>query len=287
MMKTARHEPDGEPDPVKTAIWETEGTGTGHNTRMDQHFGRRIEPDRTWTIYHVYSGMPAVAGGQGMTGLSRSDATDGMLFLNDRNAKAPGASKRRRKQARARSFGLPAGSVAPDRTPLMALSFPNPSRSFDESRKGVRFVGHDGVFEVPFFIEADALAKAGGTTARPDISQGRLPVGFRPAAHHHSRRRARDPRKTSRHVPHPERLGLPVEGNGRLTSWPVLPPSASRGQRPEPGSVFGKGGKNPVKGLPVDMGCEAPLPHRQSPSRARNCGASAEPVSRRSSPRGG
>ncbi|WP_428697723.1 hypothetical protein [Stappia sp.] len=87
MMKTARHEPDGEPDPVKTAIWETEGTGTGHNTRMDQHFGRRIEPDRTWTIYHVYSGMPAVAGGQGMTGLSRSDATDGMLFLNDRNAR--------------------------------------------------------------------------------------------------------------------------------------------------------------------------------------------------------
>ena len=42
----------------------------------------------------------------------------------------------------------------------MALNFPNPSRSFDESRKGVRFVGHDGVFEVPFFIEADALVKA-------------------------------------------------------------------------------------------------------------------------------
>lgn len=53
----------------------------------------------------------------------------------------------------------------------MALSFPNPSRSFDESRKGVRFVGHDGVFEVPFFIEADALAKAGGAIARLDASQ--------------------------------------------------------------------------------------------------------------------
>lgn len=53
----------------------------------------------------------------------------------------------------------------------MALSFPNPSRSFDESRKGVRFVGHDGVFEVPFFIEADALAKADGSTARLDVSQ--------------------------------------------------------------------------------------------------------------------
>lgn len=46
----------------------------------------------------------------------------------------------------------------------MALNFP--SRSFDASRKGVRFVGHDGVFEVPFFIEADALAKA-SKAARP------------------------------------------------------------------------------------------------------------------------
>lgn len=53
----------------------------------------------------------------------------------------------------------------------MALSFPNPSRSFDEGRKAVRFIGHDGVFEVPFFIEADALAKADGTTARFDVSQ--------------------------------------------------------------------------------------------------------------------
>ncbi|QDC02772.1 DUF1488 domain-containing protein [Mesorhizobium sp. 8] len=41
----------------------------------------------------------------------------------------------------------------------MTLAFPNPSRSFDEARNAVRFVGHDGMFQIRFFIEADALAK--------------------------------------------------------------------------------------------------------------------------------
>lgn len=45
----------------------------------------------------------------------------------------------------------------------MTLEFPNPSRSFDEVRNAVRFVGHDGMFEVPFFVETSALAKAGKT----------------------------------------------------------------------------------------------------------------------------
>jgi hypothetical protein len=43
----------------------------------------------------------------------------------------------------------------------MALIFPNRSRSFDETRKAIRFVGHDGMFEVPFFVRADALAQDG------------------------------------------------------------------------------------------------------------------------------
>jgi hypothetical protein len=51
----------------------------------------------------------------------------------------------------------------------MALDFPNPSRSFDEARNAVRFIGHDGMFEVRFFVEADALAptvaKGGGLDA--------------------------------------------------------------------------------------------------------------------------
>lgn len=40
----------------------------------------------------------------------------------------------------------------------MTLNFPNPTRNFDENRKAVHFVGHDGIFEVRFFIEAGALA---------------------------------------------------------------------------------------------------------------------------------
>ncbi len=39
----------------------------------------------------------------------------------------------------------------------MTLTFPNRSRSFDQARKGVRFIAYDGMFEVPFFIDAAAL----------------------------------------------------------------------------------------------------------------------------------
>ena len=39
----------------------------------------------------------------------------------------------------------------------MALTFPNQSRSYDETGKRVRFSGYDGMFEVPFFVENEAL----------------------------------------------------------------------------------------------------------------------------------
>lgn len=42
----------------------------------------------------------------------------------------------------------------------MTLAFPNPSRSFDEARNAVRFVGHDGMSTVPFFVEAAALIRS-------------------------------------------------------------------------------------------------------------------------------
>lgn len=42
----------------------------------------------------------------------------------------------------------------------MTLAFPNPSRSFDEARNAVRFIGHDGMFQIRFFIEAGALTKS-------------------------------------------------------------------------------------------------------------------------------
>lgn len=66
-------------------IWENEGGSLARDS-MDHHYGRRIEPDSSWTVYHVYTGVPALAEGEAMTGLSRSDATEGMLSLNLRNA---------------------------------------------------------------------------------------------------------------------------------------------------------------------------------------------------------
>lgn len=42
----------------------------------------------------------------------------------------------------------------------MTLAFPNPSRSYDEARRGIRFSGHDGMFEISFFVEAAVLAGA-------------------------------------------------------------------------------------------------------------------------------
>lgn len=42
----------------------------------------------------------------------------------------------------------------------MTLTFHNRSRSYDEARHRVRFIGHDGVFEVPFFVETAALRAA-------------------------------------------------------------------------------------------------------------------------------
>lgn len=63
----------------------------------------------------------------------------------------------------------------------MTLAFPNPSRSFDAVRNAVRFTGHDGMFEVRFFVEADAfeagaLAQPSETTclAAFDASRGSI-----------------------------------------------------------------------------------------------------------------
>ena len=53
----------------------------------------------------------------------------------------------------------------------MTLAFPNPSRSFDEARNAVRFTGHDGMFEVRFFVDADVLARS-DTKLRGTASEG-------------------------------------------------------------------------------------------------------------------
>ena len=41
----------------------------------------------------------------------------------------------------------------------MALNFPNLSRSYDAPGNRIRFWGHDGAIEVPFFLEVSALLR--------------------------------------------------------------------------------------------------------------------------------
>ncbi len=72
----------------------------------------------------------------------------------------------------------------------MALNFPNPTRSFDEMRKAVGFVGHDGLFEIKFFVEAGALAE--GAAKGGDISEASCLSAFdsKLAAIHEKARKA-------------------------------------------------------------------------------------------------
>lgn len=66
------------------SVWDNEG-GASAGARGDEQYGRRIEADRSWTIYNVFTGIPASREGLEMIGLSRSIATDGMLSLNRRD----------------------------------------------------------------------------------------------------------------------------------------------------------------------------------------------------------
>jgi hypothetical protein len=49
----------------------------------------------------------------------------------------------------------------------MALTFPNQSRSFDATRRAVRFWGHDSAMESSFFVTEDALKQL-----QPDMQLG-------------------------------------------------------------------------------------------------------------------
>jgi hypothetical protein len=64
--------------------WENEGGAPAHDA-FDYQYGRRVENDGSWTLYHVFTGVPANVGGHTMTGLTQLEATDSMLSLNPRN----------------------------------------------------------------------------------------------------------------------------------------------------------------------------------------------------------
>ena len=85
-MNARNNETERRRSAAAIGIWENEGGAPGRDS-MDHQYGRRIEADRSWTVYHVFTGVPARADGEAMIGLSRSDATEGMLSLNRRNAR--------------------------------------------------------------------------------------------------------------------------------------------------------------------------------------------------------
>ena len=60
---------------------------SGHDFR-DRQYGRRVEVDHSWTVYYVFTGIPAHIDGVPMVGLTRAHATQSMLDLNRRNAEA-------------------------------------------------------------------------------------------------------------------------------------------------------------------------------------------------------
>jgi hypothetical protein len=75
------------------------GTGdiegcTVRQDSMHNQYGRRIERDGTWTVYHVFSGVPAQIGGQSMYGLDKARATETMVWVNASNVERRRIAKR-------------------------------------------------------------------------------------------------------------------------------------------------------------------------------------------------
>ena len=52
----------------------------------------------------------------------------------------------------------------------MAIAFPNLSRSYDATRRAVRFWGHDSAMEWSFFVTEDALKKVHPAMAQDEDS---------------------------------------------------------------------------------------------------------------------
>ncbi|WP_027051471.1 hypothetical protein [Mesorhizobium erdmanii] len=84
-MNAPNAETDRQCNVAALRIWENEGGAPGLDF-TNRQYGRRVEADRSWTVYHVFFGIPAHRDGVAMTGLSRPDATRRMLSLNQRNA---------------------------------------------------------------------------------------------------------------------------------------------------------------------------------------------------------
>ncbi|MEK1888703.1 MAG: hypothetical protein AAAB35_14265 [Phyllobacterium sp.] len=89
------HEFDNDLNIIDIGVWENEG-GALHRFSMHHHYGRRIEKNGSWTVYHVYTGLPAEMGKHATTGLNETTATSMMLSLNSNNAERRRVSRVKR-----------------------------------------------------------------------------------------------------------------------------------------------------------------------------------------------
>ncbi|MDI7924601.1 hypothetical protein [Ferirhizobium litorale] len=69
---------------AEISAWEDAGKAPGAAASLFQ-YGRRIEINGSWTIYHVFTGIPAEIDGWTMVGLNRSHAKRALDILNTRH----------------------------------------------------------------------------------------------------------------------------------------------------------------------------------------------------------
>ncbi|MBL0371316.1 hypothetical protein JJB09_04685 [Rhizobium sp. KVB221] len=63
--------------------WEHEGDSLGRTSDWASYlFGKRTEQDGSWTIYHVFSGLPAQYGTWNMQGLTEQEAERALRTIN-------------------------------------------------------------------------------------------------------------------------------------------------------------------------------------------------------------
>ena len=78
-MKTRSSDDEQMREVLAIDVWENEG-GAPVGEQMVIQYGRRIEADRTWTIYHVFTGVPAVINGKLMTGMSDAASLNSLML---------------------------------------------------------------------------------------------------------------------------------------------------------------------------------------------------------------
>ncbi len=82
--------------------WADEGGALAQDS-MHREYGKRIEADGSWTVYHVFTGSPATIGGDLMQGMNAKNALDQMMKTNSGNSS----------QRAARTFILKAPFLVP------------------------------------------------------------------------------------------------------------------------------------------------------------------------------